>query len=107
MNTGHIEERFELLKPFLNERQRRIFAAIEAKLLGYGGLALVAPATESSRDTIVAGGGELIAHKGTEAVPEGGRIRRPGGGTQWGVKSILGPRVCLLPQAVEAAMAQE
>jgi hypothetical protein len=80
MNTGHIEERFELFKPFLNERQRRILAAIEAQLLGYGGVALVARATGLSRNTIVAGGGELIAHKGTEAVPEGGRIRRPGGG---------------------------
>lgn len=80
MNTGHIEERFELFKPFLNERQRRILAAIEAQLLGYGGVALVARATGLSRNTIVAGGGELLAHKGTEATPEGGRIRRPSGG---------------------------
>lgn len=80
MNTEHIQERFELFRPFLNERQRRILAAIEAQILGYGGIGVVSKATGLSRNTVVAGGVELKAYKSAEDAPEAGRIRRPGGG---------------------------
>lgn len=41
--------------PVLNEKQRRILAAIEAEILGYGGSSCVARATGLSGDTVVAG----------------------------------------------------
>lgn len=81
MNTEHIQERFELLKPFLNEKQRRILAAIEAQILGYSGISTVARVTGLSRNTVVAGASELKAHKDANLGREiGRRIRRPGGG---------------------------
>ena len=89
MNTEHIQERFELFKPFLNERQRRILAAIEAQILGYGGIAGVTKATGLSRNTVVAGGIELKTRKGADVIPEGGRIRRPGGGRKRTVQKDL------------------
>ena len=54
-----IEERSQLLSPFLNERQRRILAAIEAQILGYGGVSRIAKATGLSRNTVAAGTLEL------------------------------------------------
>ena len=33
-----IKQRFELLKPFLNERQVRIWTAVESTVIGYGGI---------------------------------------------------------------------
>jgi len=54
-----IEERFKLFSPFLNERQRRILAAIEAQILGYGGVSRIAKATGLSRNTVAAGTLEL------------------------------------------------
>ena len=38
MDTTGIKERFMRLKPFLNERQRRLAAAAEAQSLGRGGV---------------------------------------------------------------------
>jgi len=39
-----IAERFRLMAPQLNERQRRRFAAAEARIFGRGGIAAVARA---------------------------------------------------------------
>jgi transposase len=80
MDTETIRKRFELLRPFLNERQRRILAAVEADILGYGGIARVAKATGLSRNTVVAGGLELRTAKAAGLPKEAGRIRKPGGG---------------------------
>ena len=75
-----IQERFRLFSPFLNERQRRIFAAIEAQILGYGGVSRVAKVTGLSRNTVAAGAVEFkkAEIKGIALVKE--RIRKPGGG---------------------------
>ena len=75
-----IEERPQLLSPFLNERQRRILAAIEAQILGYGGVSRIAKATGLSRNTVAAGTLELQRGeiRGTTPVKE--RIRKAGGG---------------------------
>jgi hypothetical protein len=43
----------------LNERTRRLLAAVEAETLGYGGVSLVARATGVSRRAITAGLAEL------------------------------------------------
>lgn len=61
----------------LNERQRRQFAALEAKTLGRGGLETVCTAFEIDANTIRAGLREL---KGEAAPLPKGRIRRVGGG---------------------------
>ncbi len=65
-----------MLKHSLNERARRIWAAVEAQALGYGGASLVAEATGISRSTIVRGLKEVRGGGGAEE----GRVRRPGGG---------------------------
>jgi hypothetical protein len=45
-------ERLATLLPHLNERQRRLTAAVEARALGYGGVSAVADATGLARGTI-------------------------------------------------------
>jgi hypothetical protein len=74
-----IRQTYRLLRPELDERRRRQWAAAEAKGLGRGGVSAVARATGLSRATITAGLAELdmpAAERGREA----GRVRRPGGG---------------------------
>jgi Rhodopirellula transposase DDE domain len=73
-----IRQRFLDLADTLNERQRRLWAAAEAKSLGYGGVSLVARATGVSRRAIHAGLDELAAGA-TAAFPQG-KVRRPGAG---------------------------
>jgi transposase len=76
-----IEERFSLLSGGLDERMRRLVAAAEAKVAGYGGVSLVARATGVSRRAISVGLEEL-KHLGSTAVSSGSgaRVRRSGGG---------------------------
>jgi hypothetical protein len=76
-----IRQKYEALKPFLDERVRRLWAGAEARGLGRGGIAAVAAATGLSRDTIRGGmqpaqGGEGKAL----AALAGARLRRVGGG---------------------------
>jgi hypothetical protein len=68
--------KFDAILPHLDERQRRLVLAAEARSLGHGGISLVARASGVSRVTITAGVGELQA--GEEPTP--GRARRPGAG---------------------------
>ena len=71
-----IQQRFEQLEPFLDERSRRVFAAAEANCIGHGGVSLLATITGLARSTIRRGQLELA---GTPPLPSG-RIRRGGGG---------------------------
>lgn len=71
-----ITERFALLKPYLNERTRRLTAATEALAYGRGGGVAVSLATGVSRRAIRAGIRELQA----ETPLSSERVRRPGGG---------------------------
>src|SRR6266542_4158201 len=68
--------KFEAILPHLDERQRRLLLAAEARSLGYGGVSLVARAAGVSRMTVRAGVDELDA--GADPMP--GRSRRAGGG---------------------------
>lgn len=61
--------------PHLNERQRRLVLAAEARALGHGGITQVAQAAHVSRTTVHAALAELDT-----AVPTSERSRRPGGG---------------------------
>ena len=59
----------DTILPHLDERQRRLLMAAEARSLGYGGIALVARAARVSRVTVTAGVDELDGG----AEPLGGR----------------------------------
>src|SRR5438552_15023495 len=76
-----IAAKFISLRPLLDERARRVWAAVEARALGRGGMSRVAEATGLSRVTIRAGLQELAradTAPGPQAPPE--RVRRRGGG---------------------------
>jgi hypothetical protein len=94
-----IRQKFATVRPFLDERARRIWAAAEAAALGYGGISLVARATGLARSTIYearrdlqalppapdpasASAGEAPAPGGPGSAGGGPskRLRRPGGG---------------------------
>ena len=72
-----VAQRFRELEPFLDERLRRVVAAAEARVIGYGGVTAVAKATGVSRRAIHEGLKELKAPR--RAAPPG-RVRKPGGG---------------------------
>lgn len=74
-----IRRAYEALRPEMDERMRRQWAASEARRLGYGGMSSVSHATGLSRTTIAAGLAELDLALG-ERLREAARIRRPGGG---------------------------
>ncbi len=76
MDIDPIKQRFASLEPFLDERLRRLYAAAEAKALGYGGVSSVARATGVSRRAIGIGLQEL----GAPAASTIKHIRKPGGG---------------------------
>lgn len=71
-----IGEKFRALAGELNERQRRLWAASEARAAGRGGIVATARATGISGETIRKGIAELRA--GERLQP--GRVRKPGGG---------------------------
>src|ERR1051326_3450321 len=100
-----LERKYRALRPVLNERTRRLWAATEARALGRGGISLVHRATGIGERAIRNGVKELQsvtadnetdiptpvapvegaigAHEGCSLPPE--RIRRPGAGR----KSLL------------------
>jgi len=61
IESGPIRERFMSLSPHLSERERRLFAATEARAAGYGGIAAVSAATGIAVSTIGRGLKELSA----------------------------------------------
>ena len=68
--------KFAVMRPYLGERQWRLYLGSEARALGHGGIAAVARAAGVSELTVSAGAAELEA--GAEPAP--GRSRRAGGG---------------------------
>jgi hypothetical protein len=74
-----IRRAYEALRPEMDERMRRQWAAAEARRLGYGGMTRVSRATGLSRTTIAAGLAELELPR-WQRLCEAARIRRPGGG---------------------------
>jgi hypothetical protein len=76
----HIRQKYEALKPFMNERMRRRWAAAEAEGLGRGGISAVAAATGLSRTTITAGIAENQQRQSDPAAPAAARLRRVGAG---------------------------
>lgn len=76
INERGLAAKYEVILPHLDERQRRLLLAAEARWLGHGGVSLVARAAGVSRVTVTAGVTELEA----ALEPSPGRARRPGGG---------------------------
>lgn len=76
MNLKILRKKYAGLKSALTERSRRLWAATEARALGFGGIARVERATGISRSTIQRGLRELEAGDTLEPT----RTRRPGGG---------------------------
>ena len=74
-----IAKRYELVSPILNERQRRLYLAIEAMVAGRGGISAVSRAAKVSRVVIHAGLKELNSTDPSTEL-NNGRIRRSGGG---------------------------
>lgn len=71
-----VRNKYKILAPHLNERSRRLFAALEAQALGYGGISTVSKATKISRRAIHVGLREIT--KGKKISVD--RIRAVGGG---------------------------
>jgi hypothetical protein len=67
--------KFRSIWPHLDERQRRLLLGAEARMLGHGGIRLVAAAAGVREATVSLGAREL--ESGDEPL---GRARRPGGG---------------------------
>jgi hypothetical protein len=79
-NLETIRSKFEALRPAMDERMCRWWAAVEARTLGRGGVTLVARATGISRKRIGAGLRELQNQTSAAATPLPRRLRRRGGG---------------------------
>ncbi|GID30280.1 DDE superfamily endonuclease [Paractinoplanes brasiliensis] len=83
--------KFEVIFPHLDERQRRLLMAAEARILGHGGIRAVARAAGVREATVSAGVDELDA--GAQPL---GRVRRPGGGRKRAAELDPGLRPALL-----------
>jgi len=72
-----IEKKIEKMLPYLNEKQQRIYLAVEAESIGFGGISAISKASGVSRPTIIIGKREI-----NEKKPElpFDRIRKKGGG---------------------------
>jgi DNA-binding transcriptional ArsR family regulator len=80
-SEARIAEKYEALRGVMDEQMRRLWAAAEARALGYGGVSVVARAIGLTRPTITAGMKELgDARQVVMPVAPKDRIRREGGG---------------------------
>ena len=61
-DVGTVEYKYRALAGRLDEATLRLWAAVEARSLGRGGMSAVAKATGLSRTTIHSGLEELVAH---------------------------------------------
>lgn len=75
-----IKRKYEVLKPELDERGRRIWAASEADFIGHGGVVAVAKATGLAESTIRIGRRETKKISVSREGLSSRRIRLPGGG---------------------------
>jgi hypothetical protein len=78
-----LAEKYKILLPLLNEKQKRLMLAAEAKAIGRGGILLLSKASGISRPTLIKGVSEI---KNSIHVQED-RVRKKGGGRKT-VKSL-------------------
>jgi hypothetical protein len=77
MEQHETQAAYDVMRAALNERQWRVYLAVEAKRMGRGGISAVARDAHSTRTTIHKGIAEL---EGGQRYVAGDRIRRSGGG---------------------------
>ncbi len=87
-----LAQKLAAVLPALNERQRRLLLAAEARALGYGGVSQVARAAGVSRPTIHQGLRDLLQP------PAATPIRQPGGGRP--KRSAQDPTLCVALEAL-------
>src|SRR5260370_12883932 len=75
LTDAEIAARYVKIRPYLEERQRRLWLGVEAQALAGGGAAVIARATGADVKTVRRGTAEI--ESGAEP---GGRVRGPGGG---------------------------
>src|SRR3954471_85403 len=71
-----LAEKFEALRPVLDERQWRLLLGAEARMLGHGGIAVVTRASGAAPSTVANG----VAEIRSGVVEREGRVRAVGGG---------------------------
>jgi len=91
--SDSVARRYAVLRPYLDERQRRLVLGAEAAELGRGGIKAVAVATGVHPDTVARGVRELEG-----GVERAGRVRAPGGGRKPATENDpgLGPALTAL-----------
>ncbi|MCA1851346.1 MAG: ISAzo13 family transposase, partial [Beggiatoa sp.] len=79
-DESRIAEKFEALRGVMDEQMRRLWAATEARALGYGGVSVVVRAVGLTRPTITAGMKELgdVRQRAPMALKH--RVRHEGAG---------------------------
>jgi hypothetical protein len=82
VDVAALRTKYRAFASALDERGRRLWAAAEAKALGWGGITLVVRATGISESTVLRGLAEIKAR----CTVEPGRIRKPGGGRKKAVE---------------------
>ena len=90
-----IAEKYEALRDVMDEQVRRLWAATEARALGYGGVSVVARAVGLTRPTIAAGMKELGDARGLVPMAPKHRVRREGAGRPRVTDSDVGLRPAL------------
>src|ERR1700730_8828531 len=86
IDSPAIAARFDALSPFLDERERRLFAASEARAVGRGGVAAVSRGAGGARGTVGRGLEDLRAG----ATQLGNRVRWVGGGCKPAIETQPG-----------------
>jgi hypothetical protein len=91
-----IRQQFQALRPVMDERMRRQWAAAEAMAIGWGGVTAVSTATGLARNTVAAGVAELDQRGVHPPEALAGAIRRPGGGRKRLTQTDPGLRAALI-----------
>jgi hypothetical protein len=91
-----IRQQFQALRPVMDERMRRQWAAAEAMAIGWGGVTAVSTATGLARNTVAAGVAELDQRRVHPPEALAGAIRRPGGGRKRLTQTDPGLRAALI-----------
>ena len=95
---AEITAKYAALQLEMDERARRLWAATEARAVGYGGLSVVYRATGLSRTTIRQGLVELETEPAADAAERVRRVRREGAGRPRVIE--LDPRITLALEAL-------
>jgi len=94
-DESKIAEKYEALRSVMDEQMRRLWAATEARALGYGGVSIVARAVGLTRPTITAGMKELGDARELVRLAPKHRVRRAGAGRPRATDSDTGLRPAL------------